>query len=80
MQLDEAGAAGQSGAGSIVLRGTVQDVAYVGTYARVALDLKGTELVVHVPGRRSTTDLPIGSEVGVRWSIDDHLVLPDDPA
>ena len=78
MQLDETG--GSGGAGSIVLRGTVQDVAYVGTYARVALDLKGTELVVHVPGRRSTTDLPIGSEVGVRWSIDDHLVLPDDPA
>jgi len=78
MQLDEAG--GQGGAGSIVLRGTVQDVAYVGTYARVAIDLKGTELVVHVPGRHSTTDLPIGSEIGVRWSVDDHLVLPDDPA
>ena len=79
MQLEEAGAS-QNGADAIAMRGTVQDVAYVGTYARVALDVKGTELVVHVPGRRSTADLPIGTEVGVRWSIDDHLVLPDDPA
>lgn len=62
----------------ITLPGVVQDIVYVGTYARVTVLAGGVELVIHETGRHMAPDIEIGSGVNVWWSLLDQLVLPND--
>jgi spermidine/putrescine ABC transporter ATP-binding subunit len=70
-------AATSAAADRVLLPGIVQDIIYVGTYVRFAVQVEGAELIAHAGSGRAAPDVDIGDRVAVWWSIADQLVLPD---
>ena len=62
----------------ITLSGVVQDIVFVGTYARIAVSVGDVEFVIHETSRQVPPGVDIDGNVNVWWSRQDHLVLPDD--
>jgi ABC-type Fe3+/spermidine/putrescine transport system ATPase subunit len=71
-------AATGAAAGQVLLSGVVQDIIYVGTYVRFAVQVEGAELIVHAGSGRAAPNVDIGDQVAVWWSVADQLVLPDE--
>jgi len=66
-----------AGPDEIALGGRVQDSVFVGTYVRYVVQAGETELVVHVGSDRSLPVIEAGTEVVIRWSSADQVILSD---
>ena len=62
----------------VVLEGRVEDVVFLGAYARCSVVLPGGELVTaHLPDPGRRTAIGIGDPVRLGWSPEEHRVIED---
>jgi ABC-type Fe3+/spermidine/putrescine transport system ATPase subunit len=61
------------------LKGTVQDVVFLGTHVRTVVQLEnGPEVIVHSPDLRQRSGLAVGQKVIVGWLFEDQRVVADE--